>query len=366
MRRSNFFLSIILMVSFVAALSGCVISPRLIPGQPTPTPSASPTPKASPSPTPTPTPVPPTPQGKLYVTNQDSNSILRFDNALNATGNVAPGAVITGAATTLAAPQFITLDAAADRLYVANASGPSVLVFDGISTKNGNVAPNRNITGANTQFIAPSSVALDKGRDLLYVADGAEIDVFPSASTVTGDVAPTRDIITSFNNIQQIFIDASNDRLYLSDAASNTVAVYDNASTLTGAATATRSITGAQTLLAQPSGMAIDSSGNLIVTNQGNGKITVYSNAAGATGNVAPITTISGAATTLVSPAQIIQSTAANEVYVADSRTSGAVIVFAGIAGLSGNASPTRNITGASTQLSGTVTARGVALDPTR
>jgi hypothetical protein len=305
--------------------------------------------------------------GKLYVTNQDGNSILRFDNALNATGNVAPGAIITGANTTLAAPQFIALDTTADRLYVANANGPSVLIFDGISTKNGNIAPTRNIIGANTQFITPSSVALDKGRDLLYVADGAEIDVFSSASTVNGDVSPTRDIITSFNNIQQIFLDAANDRLYLSDAASNTVAVYDNASTLTGAATATRSITGAQTLLAQPSGMAIDSSGNLIVTNQGNSTITVYSNAAGANGNVAPIATISGAATTLASPAQIIQSSAANEVYVADSSATGAVIVFTGVAGLSGNASPTRSITGASTQLTGTsASARGVALDPTR
>ena len=365
MRRNNFFISIILLVSIVAALSGCVISPRLVPGQATPTPSATPAPTATPSATPTPTPVPPTPHGKLYVTNQDANSILRFDNALNATGNVAPGAVISGAATTMAQPQFITLDAAADRLYVANANGPSVLIFDGISTKSGNVAPTRSIIGANTQFVTPSSVALDKGRDLLYVADGAEIDVFSSASTVNGDVSPARDIITSFNDIQQIFVDAANDRLYLTDAASNTVAVYDNASTLTGAATPTRSITGAQTLLAQPSGMAIDSSGNLIVTNQGNGTITVYSNAATATGNQAPITTIGGAATTLSSPQQIIQSSAANEVYVADS-TNNEVVVFSGIAGLSGSASPTRSIAGPATTLTTGVTARGVALDPTR
>jgi 6-phosphogluconolactonase (cycloisomerase 2 family) len=303
--------------------------------------------------------------GKLYVTNQDSNSILRFDNALNATGNVAPGAIITGGATTLAQPQFITLDATADRLYVANANGPSVLIFDGISTKSGNIAPTRSIIGANTQFVTPSSIALDKGRDLLYVADGAEIDVFSPASTVNGDASPTRDIITSFNNIQQVFVDATNDRLYLTDAASNTVAVYDNASTLTGAATPTRSITGAQTQLAQPSGMAIDSSGNLIVTNQGNGTVTVYSNAATATGNQAPVATIGGAATTLSSPAQLIKSSAANEVYIADS-TADEVVVFSGIAGLSGNASPTRSIAGAATTLTTGTTARGVALDASR
>jgi hypothetical protein len=178
-------------------------------------------------------------------------------------------------------------------------------------------------------------------------------------------VAPTRDIITTFNNIQQIFVDTANDRLYLSDAASNTVAVYDNASTLTGAATATRSITGAQTLLAQPSGMAIDSSGNLIVTNPGNGTITIYSNAAGTTGNVAPTATIGGAATTLSSPVQIIHSTTPDEVYVADSG-SNEVAVFSAIASLSGNASPARSIAGTATTLTTGVTARGVALDPTR
>lgn len=373
MRRNTFIVSTILLASLVAALSGCVISPRIIPGQPTPTPTATPTPSSSPTPTPTPTPtpIPPSALGKLYVTNQAGNSILRFDNALQATGNVVPGAQINGSSTGLDAPQFVALDTTADRLYVANAGGtaqpPSVLIFDGISTLSGNAAPNRTIAGANTQFVHPSSVALDLGRDLLYVADGVDIDVY-QASTANGDLAPTRDITVSFT-IQQIFLDAANDRLYATDAANNAVNVFDKASTLaTGAATATRSLTGALTQLSQPSGMAIDPSGNLVVTNIGNGSITVYSNAATVTGNQAPASVISGTATTLASPVQIIQSSTTNEVYVADSAT-GAVLVFSGLAGLSGNVSPSpaRSITGPSTGLSGTPAgARGVALDPTR
>lgn len=373
MRRNPFAVSIILLASLVAAISGCVISPRIIPGQPTPTPTATPTPSSSPTPTPTPTPtpIPPSALGKLYVTNQDGNSILRFDNALQATGNQAPGAQINGTSTGLDAPQFIALDTTADRLYVANAGGtaqpPSVLIFDGISTLNANAAPTRSIAGVNTQFVHPSSVALDPGRDLLYVADGVDIDVY-TASTATGNLAPTRNITVSFG-IQQIFLDATNDRLYATDAANNAVNVFDNASTLpAGAATPTRSVKGTLTQLNKPSGMAIDPSGNLVVTNIGNGSITVYNNAATATGNQAPATVIQGAATTLQSPVQIIQSSTTNEVYVADS-TSGAVLVFSGIAGLSGNASPTRSITGPSTGLSGTpggAGARGVALDPTR
>ncbi len=372
LRRNKLLLSVIVLASFVAAIPGCVISPRRLPGQtptPTPTPTGTPTPTASP--TPTPTPVPPTPLGKLYVTNQAGNSILRFDNAFNSTGNVAPGAVITGATTTLNSPQAITLDTTADRLYVANAGAASVLVYDGISTKNGNVAPTRTIAGANTQFTAPSSVALDKGRDLLYVADGPDIWVFANASTVNGDVAATRNLAPTINaanlNIQQIFLDAANDRLYATDAAINTVAVFDNASTLNGPATPPRSVSGASTNLSQPSGIAIDPLGNLVITNLGNGSITVYANAASVTGNAAPTTTIAGAATTLINPSQIIQNTAtgANEVFVADSAAN-EVVVFTGISTLNGNASPTRQITGVATTLTGTTTARGVALDTTR
>ena len=370
-RRNTFIVSTILLASLVAALSGCVISPRIIPGQPTPTPTATPTPSSSPTPTPTPTPtpIPPSALGKLYVTNQAGNSILRFDNALQATGNVVPGAQINGASTGLDAPQFVTLDTAADRLYVANAGGtaqpPSVLIFDGISTLSGNAAPTRSIAGVNTQFVHPSSVALDPGRDLLYVADGVDIDVY-TASTANGDLAPTRDITVTFT-IQQILLDAATDRLYATDAANNAVNIFDKASTLpSGAATPTRSLAGALTQLSQPSGITIDPSGNLVVTNIGNGSITVYNNAATVTGNQAPASVIQGSATTLASPVQIIQSSTTNEVYVADSAT-GAVLVFSGIAGLSGNASPTRSITGPSTGLSGTPAgARGVALDPTR
>jgi hypothetical protein len=111
--------------------------------------------------------------------------------------------------------------------------------------------------------------------------------------------------------------------------------------------------------------MAIDPSGDLVVTNQGNGSITVYSNAAIVNGDIAPIAIISGAATTLATPMQIIQSTTTDEVYVADS-TANEVAIFAGISGLNGSPSPTRRIFGPSTNFNGTVTARGVALDPTR
>lgn len=377
MRRNSFLVSIILLVSAIAGISGCVISPRRFVGQvsPTPTPTATPTPTGSPSPTPSPTPTPAAQPGKLYVTNQDGNSILRFDNALTASGNQTPAAIITGANTTLSAPQFMAMDTTSDRIYVANPNAGSVLVFDGVSKLSGtvNMAPTRNIVGPNTQLVSPSSVALDTQRDLLYVADATDIVVFSPASTASGNQAFARDITVNATgfifNAQQVFIDSANDRLYATDANNNAVVVYDGASTLPTATIApTRTIVGNLTKLAAPSGIALDGAGNLIITNPGNGTITVYSNAATVNGNQAPAAVVGGAATTLTGPAQIIKSTAtgSNEFFVADF-TSNEVAVFNSLGSLTGTVAPPPGRTiSAPTVFTGATTARGVALDPNR
>lgn len=356
MRRNSFLISLIVLVSVIAAMSGCVISPRRIVGQ-----GGSPTPTPSPTGTPS-----PGIGGKLYVTDQSANSILRFDNALTASTGATPAATIFGSNTGLNGPQFLKLDAAADRLFVANASGGSVLVFDSISTSTGgNIAPTRTITGPSTNpLIAPSDVALDKTRDLLYVADGPDIFVFSSASTVNGTDQPTKDIAvfsgTAQIQSQGIFLDAVNDRLYITDPARNAIDVFDNASALNSPAIANREISGTSTNLAGPASVALDAFGNLVVANPTNGSITVYASAATANGDMAPIATIRGSATTLLRPSQVIRNpgNTANEIYVADFNAN-EVAVFSSVSTATGNVAPVRQITG-------TITAQGVALDTTR
>lgn len=336
-------------------MSGCVISPRRIVGNGSPTPTPSPT--GSPS---------PGIAGKLYVSDQSANSILRFDNALTATGSATPAATILGNNTGLNGPQFLKIDTAADRLFVANAGGGSVLVFDGISTKNSNVSPTRTITGPPNTLVAPSDIALDKTRDLLYVADGSIILVFSPASTVNGTAQPTATINVFSNNATQIqsqgiFLDEAADRLYIADPAANAIDVFDSASTLNTAAIANRSITGTtNTKLAGPASVALDAFGNLVVANATNGSITVYANAATANGDMAPIATIVGSATTLLRPGQVIRNpgNTANEIYVADFNAN-EVAVFSGVSTSGRNVAPVRQITG-------TITAQGVALDTTR
>jgi hypothetical protein len=343
-------------------MAGCVISPRRTVGGGTPTPT--------PSPTPTPTPNPAA-TGKLYVSNAGSSSILRFDNAFTAT-NATPAATIAGANTTLNSPAFITLDVAADRLYVADRGDLSVVVFDNVSTRTGtvNVAPNRIIAGLQTGLTGPTDVALDKGRDLLYVADDIDVIVFNSASTANGNVPFARDMNVGFA-VSAIFIDATNDRLYVADQAADAIAVFDNASTLNGTVTAKRVIQGLATHLAAPGGLQLDGSGRLVVSNVGNQTtipptITIYANAATANGNVAPVAEITGSNTGMVTPDQIaIDKTGTETLYNADPGAA-RIAVFANFNSANGNIGPTRSISGANTGLTAGGQPVGVALDNTR
>ena len=309
--------------------------------------------------------------GKLYVTNDAGNSILRFNNALatTATGNLTPAATIQGTSTTLTRPQGIALDVAADRLFVANLGGPSILIFDSVSTKTGNIAPSRSIVGGATNLNGPVGVALDLTRNLLYVADGPDVLVYNSASTANGNAAPVRTITPNAgfaSGVGGVFLDSGADRLYLSDPAAPAIAIFDNASALTGSTAASRTITGALTQLTQPGSLIVDSSNRLIVSNFSPARIVIFSNAATTSGNVSPLGTL--LSSDMTGPDQITLNAGNGDLYVADP-FGARVLVFANAATVNGNVAATRNINGANTGFGagGTVAGpRGVALDTTR
>ena len=309
--------------------------------------------------------------GKLYVTNDTGNSILRFDNVLatTATGNLTPAATIQGTSTKVASPQGVALDVAADRLFVADLGGPAILIFDSASTKTGNIAPTRSIAGASTSLTGPVAVVLDLTRNLLYVADGPDVLVYSSASTVNGNVAPVRTITPNSgftSGIGGIFLDFGADRLYLSDPATPAVAIFDNASALNGSTAASRTIVGTNTQLTQPGNLIVDSSNRLLVSNFSPPRIIIFSNAATTSGNVSPAGTLSSP--DMTGPNQITLNAGNGDLYVADP-FGARVLVFANAASANGSVSATRNINGANTGFGagGTVAGpRGVALDTTR
>lgn len=138
------------------------------------------------------------PRNRLYVLNGD-NKILTFTNASAITGDVAPSNTVVGANTTLSNPVGLYVDVQTDRMYVANTGVNTVLVFDSASTATGNIPPTRMVSGGVTQLNQPTGVFVDTGTDRLYVANGVgnSILVFNNASTVNNTIAPNRTLSLS-------------------------------------------------------------------------------------------------------------------------------------------------------------------------
>ncbi len=302
--------------------------------------------------------------GQLYVATP--TSILRFTGAFTASGNVAPTATISGAATGLAGVRRIALDATANRLYVASQGTNSILIFENVSTLNGNVAPNRTISGAATLLSAPTDLAVDPTTNLLYVVSGSNILVYAAASTINGNTPPVRNI--NFGTaIGGIFADSANNRLYAADTANNTMDRLDGASSQDVVAIVGGAVAGLSTLLSSPNSATLDGQARLVVSNSTTPQsITFYAGAATATGNLAPTATISGAATALVTPGQVIfnKNVAAGEIFVSDNGT-GSVLVFTNTNTTTGNVAPGRTLSGAATGLVANAVT-GIALDTTR
>jgi hypothetical protein len=221
--------------------------------------------------------------GRLYVANQTGNSITAY--APGATGNVAPLATITGASTMLAGPRALALDRAG-RLYVTNFTNSTVTVY--APGASGDVAPLARIAGAATGLNAPLGVALDAtGR--IHVANRAAHTVTRYAAGATGNQAPELTITAGLASPQGMAIDAGG-TLSVANPANNTVTRY-----LDGALVATISGGG----MSAPVGIALDASGHLAVTNNTGHSITRFS-----TGGQL-INTLAGAATGLSNPVGI-------------------------------------------------------------
>ncbi|HET7362866.1 MAG TPA: hypothetical protein VFJ70_04750, partial [Burkholderiales bacterium] len=124
------------------------------------------------------------------------------------------------------------------------------------STNNSNPAPGmtvaitRIITGPATQIpIGPGctgclpSLALDSGRDQLYVSTSTSILVFNSAGTATGNIAPSRTVGGAGSGTgRHLQLNTASDTLYVSMPTGSIVRI-DSASTATSATTAARTFT---------------------------------------------------------------------------------------------------------------------------
>ena len=314
-------------------------------------------------------------RGNIYVADQafgrpHVGAVLVY--AAGANGNVAPVATISGSYTDLEYPYGIALDSSGD-IYVADNTYGLVLIYPPLGSSTGllNEGP-LTIGGSNSGMTAPTGIALDSSGNI-YVTSGSVVFVFPSpfASCYPerecgGNEAPIATISgsnTGLSGPDGITLDSSGN-IYVADSGDSSVTVYPPLASLFTqpdypdetpiAAISTTMTTG----LEEPTGIALDYSGNIYVTDLGNmyygGSIppSVFVYPAGSNGSVAPIATISGSNTGLYDPRGIALDHSGN-IYVADQGDSPPITasVFVYPAGSNGNAAPVATITGSNTML---------------
>ena len=168
---------------------------------------------------------------EMYVANDVDLTAAILVFPLSANGNVAPSRVIQGALTTLRGPMGMALDLVHDELIVVSykvADEGSITTFS--RTANGNVAPLRTIQGPLTTFNKPQALALDLVHNELIVANSffdntaslGGLLVF--LRTASGNVAPVRQITganTGLCNPIGMTLDRMHDELFVTNAAGN-------------------------------------------------------------------------------------------------------------------------------------------------
>lgn len=233
----------------------------------------------------------------LYVANTGRNAILIFANASTIDGELAPTGMIqppdnlTQDQTLLHLPFGIYLDKAADRLYVANTgrNQSSILVFESASTRNGNTAPEKVLTGNTTRIADPVGIYVDTSTDSLYVTNQGDV-----GESISGADLTTRIPLDSF-------------------------VVFDDFNTNCPAAglcavAPSRVVQGVDTDLVDPAGIVPTSSGFFYVANTATNQLTVY----GLSGSFSPTQTNAGADTDLNLPTGVHYDAVGDRLFVAN------------------------------------------------
>lgn len=343
-------------------------------------------------------------EGKLYIANGGDGSLIAFDQAASAQGNLSPSRHFPESIT---GPTGIFLDQTNDILYITNTDHNSILIYENASTLNlsvGSAEATRVISGPHTGLDHPYGVVYDASRDRLYVTnrDSNSISVFqkdcPQPNTLNGDIAPCRTLsgnATSLKVPQTLTLDTQRDILYIANlgdstsASDDSILVYENASlsTTLGNLAPTRTITPhndssqTESILNSPAGLFIDSTNDrLVVVNSGGSQpaIFIYESASTRSGGTIPDRLLVGQNTQLSSPAGIDFSVGQDRLYVLNNNntnnSSPAIMVFenfnVNFNGSNNQCTPSRCNIGPDRIISGQNTGlanpTGIAYDPKR
>ena len=286
---------------------------------------------------------------RLYIANFGGNNITSYGNPSAVNGNIVPDTNLAGAQTQLLAPSDIVVNGE-NQLLASNFAAASVTTYDDADQTNGNLSPDGNVQGAATQLnpAGPTTLAINTGEDLLFVADIVtdDIKVFSdtSSSTFNGNTAPIRTIASvDINNPTGINFGADDD-LYVANNGANNVVVFANASSLNGNVNATRIITSAA--FTSVFDVYIDAADTMYVVDTA-GFIFTFFDASSLNGVVQPDLTLTVPGAVALSAIAVDE---AGTAYIVDNGAN-AVFSYDDIDLLNGVIAPDRTIQGANTQL---------------
>jgi hypothetical protein len=150
----------------------------------------------------------------VYVTDKIQASVSIFP-----TGSNVAKYTISGVATGLSGPDFVTLDSLGD-IWVANQTGNSVVEYPPIASLavgNNNIPPTVTIAGTNTAISSPQGIAFSPGGQLFVAINNPNFNSFDAVLVFSGwglganNIAPTNAICggaTGVNNPTGVAINA--------------------------------------------------------------------------------------------------------------------------------------------------------------
>lgn len=266
-----------------------------------------------------------------------SAAILQF--ATTASGSVSPTGTITAPADT--SFDYLATDGAGN-VYASTHTQTGGDVREYAAGATGAATPVRSLPfGTSTQLGAVQGLAASSTGEIFVSEDSGGVAAF--SATATGNVAPARYILAADQNggglstlisANDVVADSSGD-LYVVNLGGLTTAIDVFSPTATG------NVAPIRVLNTTGNGQAIDSDGNLYVTQHGS--ILVF--APGASGNDAPIRTISGALTELGILGGIKLDSDGNIYVVSIDSNGGNPTVLRFAAGADGNVAPVSSFT---------------------
>jgi YVTN family beta-propeller protein len=217
--------------------------------------------------------------GYLYVTNLGNNTVTVYDTSLNP---VPSGTISNG----ISRPLGVAVDQTGD-VYVGNNNADNITVYSGNPNAGFTLSATLTQDNSANQFLAPGDITFAKvaGVNELFVGLGPgggtdSVIVYPAPLRAGSDPATSltdQNCPTGPNGPTGVATNASGSTIYITSFYNSSVAEY----TFTGIETgnecpAPTETSGATSLVAKPEGVAIDSSGNIFVSNASTNTITVY------------------------------------------------------------------------------------------